>query len=68
MSRAAGDGRRVARRPPAQAPAGLRLRSTMESTALLLELEDPPILVCVKLFTSGLHGGTEAKLVRAADQ
>ena len=40
----------------------------MESTALLLELEDPPILVCVKLFTSGLHGGTEAKLVRAADQ
>ena len=40
----------------------------MESTALLLELEDPPILVCVKLLTPGLHGGTEAKCVRAADQ
>ena len=40
----------------------------MESTALLLESEDPPILVCVKLFTPDLHGGTEAKLVRAADQ
>ena len=40
----------------------------MESTALLLELEDPPILVRVKLLTPGLHGGTEAKCVRAADQ
>ena len=40
----------------------------MESTALLLEFKDPPILVCVKLLTPGLHGGTEAKCVRAADQ
>ena len=40
----------------------------MESTALLLELEDPPILVCVKLLTPDLHGRTEAKCVRAADQ
>ena len=29
---------------------------------------DPPILVCVKIFTPDLHGGAEAQLVRAADQ
>ena len=40
----------------------------MESPALLLELGDPPILVCVKIFTPDLHGGAEAQLVRAADQ
>ena len=40
----------------------------MESTALLLELNAPPILVRVKLLTPGLHGRTEAKCVRAADQ
>ena len=40
----------------------------MESPALLLELEDPPILVCVKIVTPDLQGGTEAQLVRAADQ
>ena len=42
----------------------------MESTALLLELGDPPILVwvCVKLLTPDLHCRTEAKCVRAADQ
>ena len=40
----------------------------MESPALLLELGDPPILVCAKIFTPDLHGGAEAQLVRAADQ
>ena len=40
----------------------------MESPAQLLELDVPPILVCVKLLTPDLHGGTEAKCVRAADQ
>ena len=40
----------------------------MESTALLLELDVPPILVCVKLLAPDFHGGTEAKCVRAADQ
>ena len=68
MSRAAGKGCAAAWRAPAQGPAGLWQRSTMESTALLLELDVPPILVCVKLLTPDLHGGTEAKCVRAADQ
>ena len=40
----------------------------MESTALLLELGDPPILVRVKLLTPGLKRDTEAKLVRVPDQ
>ena len=40
----------------------------MESPAQQMEFEDPPILVRVKLLTPGLHGGTEAKCVRAADQ
>ena len=40
----------------------------MESTAQQMEFEDPPILVRVKLLTPDLHGGTEAKCVRAADQ
>ena len=40
----------------------------MESTALLLELRDPPILVCVKLLTPGLQRDTEAKLVRVPVQ
>ena len=40
----------------------------MESTALLLEFNAPPILVCVKLFTSGLQRDTEAKLVRVPVQ
>ena len=39
-----------------------------QDVAQLLEFKDPPILVCVKLLTPGLHGGTEAKCVRAADQ
>ena len=34
----------------------------MESTALLLELEDPPILVCVKLLTPDLQRDTETYL------
>ena len=40
----------------------------MESTALLLELGVPPILVCVKLLTPGLQRDTEAKLVRVPVQ
>ena len=39
MSRAAGKGCAAAWRAPAQGPAGLWQRSTMESTALLLELD-----------------------------
>ena len=40
----------------------------MESTALLLEFKDPPILVCVKLFTSGLQRDTETYLKCVPDQ
>ena len=68
MSRAAGKGCAAAWRAPAQGPAGLWQRSTMESPAQQMELGDPPILVCVKLLTPGLKRDTEAKLVRVPDQ
>ena len=63
MSRAAGEGRAAARRAPAQGPAGLRQRSTIESPAQQMEFGVPAILERVKLFTPDLHGHTEAKRV-----